>query len=391
MEQQENIRGSRRFGSYLRRVREGRRLSLDAVEELSSGYAERVTKSHLSRIENGQALPSFPRLFALGRIYGVPVSSLAERFEVEFQREQTPLTLETRSDEQLLSDARKLRMAGRYAEALACYTIGLERMQESRDAAREGLAIFRLGQITCLVHLNRYEFAKAECEELLGDRSLGSIDRLKALQLFVICCIQMSRFAVALMGLEQARKEVDTPGAPVSMRADLEALGGQIHVATGHCELAIPSFELALRIYEQLPNTYEACRSKINLAAALMEAGDKQTARQHLESAITVAETEGYDRLRALAISHLAVLAYEGKDLLQAEAFALRSNAIAREREFISLVFRNCYYLWKIAGLQGDLSGARSNERALRTYLSRVEEFLPEAEAFRAYMAGGEA
>ena len=45
----------RRFGTYLRRLRESRKLSLDAVEELAAGYPERITKSHLSRIENGQA------------------------------------------------------------------------------------------------------------------------------------------------------------------------------------------------------------------------------------------------------------------------------------------------------------------------------------------------
>ena len=69
------------FGRYLRRIREDRRLSLDAVEELTLGYPEPVTKSHLSRIENGQAIPTFPRMFALTQVYGVPISVMAERFE----------------------------------------------------------------------------------------------------------------------------------------------------------------------------------------------------------------------------------------------------------------------------------------------------------------------
>ena len=71
----------KRFGSYLRRLREERQLSLAAVEEMSSGLPERVTKSHLSRIENGQARPSFARMFTLSRIYDISVSSFAEGFE----------------------------------------------------------------------------------------------------------------------------------------------------------------------------------------------------------------------------------------------------------------------------------------------------------------------
>ncbi len=67
---------------YLRRIREERKLSLAAVEKASHGLPERVTKSHLSRIENGQASPSLARMYTLSMIYGIPVSSLADRFEL---------------------------------------------------------------------------------------------------------------------------------------------------------------------------------------------------------------------------------------------------------------------------------------------------------------------
>lgn len=76
----------KRFGSYLRRIREDRKLSLAAVEAMSSGLPKRVSKSHLSRIENGQASPSFARVFTLAQIYGIPVSSLADGFELCFRQ-----------------------------------------------------------------------------------------------------------------------------------------------------------------------------------------------------------------------------------------------------------------------------------------------------------------
>ena len=73
---------TKRFGMYLRRIRSERRLSLAAVEKMSHGFPGRVTKSHLSRLENGQATPSFARMYTLSMIYEIPVSSLADRFEL---------------------------------------------------------------------------------------------------------------------------------------------------------------------------------------------------------------------------------------------------------------------------------------------------------------------
>ena len=402
MEQNEALGGNKRFGTYLRRVREGRKLSLDAVEELSAGYPERITKSHLSRIENGQALPSFPRLFALGQIYGVPVSSLAERFEVELQRDRVPGSDVQGSDEDILDAGKKLRLSGRYTEALSLYAARLDQLatavaEPGREAGsgpppgRARVTTLRLAQIDCLVHLNRYELAKSECEELLGDPRLTSEERLITLQLFVACCLQMSRFTVAMMGLEQARREVESCSAPPRTRADLEALEGSINVAAGMDERAVRAFTTAIELYEQLPNAYEANRSRINLAIALGKTERRAEARAHAEAAMATAEREGFDRQWALAASELAVIAFHEGNLAQAESHALRSNVMAREREYLSLVFRNCYYLWKIAQQRGDAAGVKVNERTLRAYLSRVEEFLPEARAFQAYVAGGEA
>ena len=65
------------------------------------------------------------------------------------------------------------------------------------------------------------------------------------------------------------------------------------------------------------------------------------------------------------------------------ESYASRSNAIARKQEFFSLVFRNCYYLWRIARSKGDAAAEKMNERTLRAYLSKVDETMPETSAFR--------
>jgi len=391
MEQHEGA--GRRFGTYLRKVREGRRLSLDAVEELSAGYAERVTKSHLSRIENGQAVPSFARLYTLSRIYGVPISSLAERFEVDLRRQQIPADLAGKPEAEALAEAGRLRMAGRYSEALAVYEAVLDSLAEQPEepGAAERISDLRLQRINCLWHLGSYGLAKEECEELLSGGRLAPDRELLALQNLVMCCVSLGRFKFALIILERAEKQLGSPDAPLRMAADITAIRAFVHTVTGVPESAAESFAAAMEKYTAIGNGFEACRCQINLGYALLECAQATRARTQLEAGLRSAESAGYDRLKALALGHLALLSLREGSLAAAESYALRSNSIARPREYLSLLFRNCYCLWKAARAKGDEAGVRANERTLRAYVSRVEDYMPEVQEFRAYLAGGRA
>ena len=63
------VAGSKRFGSYIRALRESRRLTLEDVERLTMQEPEPVTRSLLSRLENGKARVSALKLMALSRLY----------------------------------------------------------------------------------------------------------------------------------------------------------------------------------------------------------------------------------------------------------------------------------------------------------------------------------
>jgi tetratricopeptide (TPR) repeat protein len=393
VEQQEQDLGSRKFGDYLRRVRESRRLSLDAVEEMSASFPDRVTKSHLSRIENGLAYPTFTRLFALSRIYGVPIASIAERFDLALQREMTPPGPTARTGPESLEEGRKLILAGRYVEALSLISAALDGRggDVTGDPGQGETLELRLFYVDCLVHLARYEFAKAETEEILGHPLLSDSQWLKTLQLFVICCSRLGRFTVAMMALEEGERRRAAVDVPPAAWATMEAIRGNVLKAMGRVQEAVEAHRRALDLYEQTPIRFEACRARVNLGAVLMEAGDTDAARRCLEEGLQEAETSGYDRLRAVALSSLTTLSYLAGDHAAAEAHALRSNAIARPREYLPIVFRNCYYLWKIAQARNDEAGVRTNERTLRAYVGRIEEQMPEVEAFRSHASGGEA
>ncbi len=47
------------------------------------------------------------------------------------------------------------------------------------------------------------------------------------------------------------------------------------------------------------------------MASAMIDLGANKRAREQLEAALLVAEASGYDRLSALARSHMAVLAFK--------------------------------------------------------------------------------
>jgi tetratricopeptide (TPR) repeat protein len=171
----------------------------------------------------------------------------------------------------------------------------------------------------------------------------------------------------------------------------MEAVRGNILVAMDNPGDALEAYRDALQRYEQIPDPFEACKTRLNMASALLDAGGHDEARGLLERASTDAAAAGYDRLRAIALSHMAVVEFRSGDHAAAEKNALRSNAVARERDYTTLIFRNCYYLWQIARVRGDEAAVRANERTLRTYLGRLDEPLREAEAYRSHVSGGEA
>lgn len=380
---------NRRFGQYLRRIREDRRLSLDAVEELTLGYPGRVTKSHLSRIENGQAEPTFPRMFALSQIYGVPISMLAERFEIDLMRRRVPEDCAGLGVDEIRERARALLRGGRNDEALVLFEHLLDRPDlEPADVIR-----MRIERLDVLVQLGRIQLAKEECESLLSFPDLTAERRGTLLYYHATCCVRLGRLQMAAIVAERAEQAVRAAhgSGPSLLGASIHNLSGNIAVATGDAELALGAYERAAAVFEACGNRFEACRSRVNHGFALVSCGRALEARGRLRSLVTEAEASGWDRLLALALSHLGVLAVRGDDADGAEAHLIRSNGIARPQEYTSLVFRNCYYLRRIAQSRGDDVAARSFERSLRSTMTRVDPTLEELTAYQAEINGGDA
>lgn len=386
VEHNEGLADARRFGSYLRKLRESRKLSLDAVEEMASGFADRITKSHLSRIENGQAEPTFRRMYALSLIYGVPVTALAERFELDLKLDAVDGAVALDPDLEPFEQAYRLRLSGRYLEALRIYE-GLLAAPDARDPT--AVVRLRLHRVNCLIQLESYGVAKEEVESILDLPDLSDELTELALLYFAMACYRSGRHTVALLAVDRAETMAGRRSEPSRVSADIAALKGNLVFAVRRFDEAAAAYERADALYGALDLAFDRCRVRRNLATTLIATGDVAGARAILDEVIATAEAGGYDRQLAYAYSDLAAIAWREDDLKAAESYCLRSNVIARPREYISLVFRNCYYLWRIARQRGDVRGIRTNERTLRAYLGRVDEALTEADDYRSFLDGG--
>jgi transcriptional regulator with XRE-family HTH domain len=387
LENIEQAQGSEAFGAYLKKLREVRRLSLDAVEELSATFPEKVTKSHLSRIENGLALPTFPRLMAMGHIYGIPIASLSERYEIELRRSMKPVDLEGKSDETVLREFEAMAFSGDFNEALILVWALADRLR-ARGGAEEAGVDLRLKIIVCLTKLGRYELAKSHCEEILSGPKPSEPVRLRTLQLFAEACFRLQLHEVALLALDECERGAARLGLTGRFQGDVFALRGIMQRDAGRPRDALAAYEKALEIYTSSGVAYEVLNVRLNIAIAETECDRLDSARDMLEALLVALEAGRYERLRARVLNQLVVIHYRSKRLDVAEGFAIKSNAIARSLEYHLVVFRNCFYLWQIAKARGDAGAVRLNERTLKSYLARIEETLPEIDEFRRLTAG---
>jgi len=386
LEHSEDTQGSAAFGAYLKKVREGRRLSLDAVEELSAGFPEKVTKSHLSRIENGLAFPTFPRLMAMSHIYGVPIASLAERYEVEIRRGMKPVDLGGKSDDEVIQQVDALIRSGELAEALPSAWALFERRNEAAFGAPfvdDRSFDVRVRIIACMNLSGRYEYAKGLVEETFGATGVVEPQRLVLLQLLATTSYRLRRYTIALLAIEECERAATRDDVAPRFLPDVLALKANLLQSMGQQAEAIAHYRRAADRYRSIGNDYESASARINLAEALGEAELTAEARKVLGEVLSDMEAGSFERLRAIALCVSAKVEFKNGNLDEADRLAVKSNLIARRIEHPALVFKNCFYLWRIAQVRGDQAAMRLNERTLRSYLGRIEGGDPEVEEFR--------
>jgi len=380
------------FGRFLRRHRERRHLTLDAVEALSFNLGQRISKSNLSRLENCQTSPNLSKLGTLALLYDVPLSEMVERYEIERRLQCLELRTPASSPAETMEAAIDRMKAGAYLEALALIRSTRERLEPGNRGTTGTDPAYRrlcLAEIQCLLHLGFHECARIDAERALALKELGVEDTLLAWHGFVASSIRLRRLQVARAALAHAEEILASPEAPSRFRAHFALLQGNLHSEHENYDEALASYVRALQLFEALPNAYEACRCRVLAGGALIELGKLRNARSQLERALAVAEPAGYGRLKCLASSNLAKLAFLLDRHGECENHALRSNRIARELEFEPVLFRNSWYLRRIALMRGNERATRSLERTLLLHLGKMAPSMAEARALREELTAG--
>ncbi len=391
-------KGSRRFGAYLRKLREERRLTLDTIEDLSAVHHDRISKTYLSRCENGRTLPSFPKLFTLSKIYRTKLTALAERLQLDVELDaMPPVDLSATTYDDLASRGQEAVRQGNVKAAFLLFNAAWERAtlmeSDAERLLRESQA--RLALAIALYRLGRLEMAEEECKALVSQQGIDATVSRRTLILLSAIYYDTNRHALARIMIHEAESRLNgaaAPGAAPSdarSAADVLSMKGLLELEAGRTDDARAAFEMARERYEALHDEFSLCKTFGNLGAAAAAAGQERHALAHFQRSLEIARGLGYPYYVAKRLHDMGRLHLDHGRGDQARRLFHESNELSRRGEFHDVTFLNCFYLWKAALASGDSAGAAMNEKSLRFFAFRIETSLPELEEFKSRLEEG--
>jgi len=381
-------RSANRFGGYLRRLREQRKLTLEAAEHLSAAFRTRVTSSYLSRLESGHTVPNLARLSSISRIYDVPLTTLVEQYEVEQRRRRGAGRDLPRAFDALEALLRRTLRSGGYVEALDIAARALERLADDTELAaaysRHGARYLELVECQAMVHLELYESAKFKAERILERPGLRTQHQLAAWQFYVACCTKLERFQLALAALDRAQPHSEADDAPPRSAADLLVLRGNLHVLRQEYAGAVEAYAAALKRYRSLRNRLEVCRCRVHLGGALTRLGKLHTAGNSLTKAVEESERQGFEQVRGHGLCNLSLWAATRGDHRASEAYAFRAGEIAKRVGLPAVEFEATVRLLEAAEALDDPRAAEAYLKLLAQQLRAPLPPSPERDKIRA-------
>ncbi len=373
------VAGSKRFGSYIRALRESRRLTLEDVERLTLQEPEPVTRSLLSRLENGKARVSALKLMALSRLYRVRLGLLAERLELSHELarlEQEGLDQWPLDD--LLARARQAGLAGEVARALLLYEQAEVRALESgspRPRARS-----RIGTARALAAAGRFHAARAILDDLMAE-TLAPEDRAWALFLVVRVAFGLGQPLLA-RAAHAALREVPRPW-PAEIEAGASALNAQCLEADGQLDAALEAWLQAIDGARRGGELQLEAAGMAALAAIERRRGRLPQAVDWARRARAVAEARGLSQVVVQALVEEARVEGLRRRSDAARALLAQARRLARKLDLAPELFDVYLELWRLGVRERDQAEARAALRSLRHVVRFLESFPTGAEDVR--------
>lgn len=377
--------GSKRFGSYLRALREGRRLTLDDVERLTLKDTEPVSRSLLSRLENGRAKLTTHKLLSLSRVYGIRLGTLAERFEVDHETEglededidRWPL-------EKVLKTAAEVGRSGHVHRALLLYEHAETRGLET-GAPTEIVQRARLGVARALYGSGRLRLARDLLEELLRE-PLPHTTRAYVLYLLTAVTLDLDLNFVARAAL-QSLEEVPRPWTE-EIEAHAPSLRAQLLFNENKLDLALEAWLEALDAARNgdYPGAEE--RATGFLAAVERRRHRLPEAQRWIERCLRLCELHGHPQVQVTALTEAGrIFAARGRRDLARQNWS-RARKLARKLDLRLELFLVYVELWRLAKAEKDESGERGALKSIRLLIRFIDHVPREADDIRRRLAG---
>jgi transcriptional regulator with XRE-family HTH domain len=375
--------GNARFGSYLRALRESRKLTLQDVEYGTLHEAEPVTRSLLSRLENGKTSVSTLKLLALSRLYGVGFGLLAERLELDHELgEADDDPPDGAAPEELLLRARDAGLRGKIHRALLLYERA-EAESLGQASRRKARIRARLGVARSLMAAGRFRSACRVLEDLSGDE-LETADRAWAFFLLCRGHQQLGRHLIA-RAVFSALDELGS-GLPREIETQMPALRAELAAAEGRLDDALDGWLEALDAARAAGDTNAETYSLLCLAAIERRRENYAAAAAWAERGREMAQSLGFPFLLVKLWTETGRIERDRAQLDLARRAWTTGRRLARSLELYADLFDIYLELWRLAGRQRNEAEQRACLRSLK-HLSRFLEALPpEARELRPHL-----
>lgn len=354
-----------RFGSYLRELREERRLTLDDIERITANAPEPVTRSLLSRLENGRARVSALKLMALARTYRVRLSVLAERLELlhaEADREPG-----REATAQLCSEAHSALAAENVDRARTLF----DRIEQSSDAEPRVVQTLRLEIARRLLEQSRPRAARELLEPSL---SMTPDDPCALPLLLLLAQVARALGQPLLVRSATLALRLHPRPWPKSLLCDAAALDSFEHTQAGRTDQATETWLAAVDVASREGDHLNAARAALELARLERSRRHPQTALTWLDNARSQAEFASDAALLAVISLELGHVQSARQRWSLARRAWSEARQRAREIDRHDIAFDALLQLWRLARAQADAADERAALRALRLLSRSIEE-----------------
>ncbi len=365
---EQELRGSMRLGSYLRRLRVGYGLSLRRVEDKAKTGGGEIDNSQLSRYERGKCYPSFDKLCLLANIFNVPIQNFSDVLDLE---RVAPFEPDAGAGvEQLKADANRDWEQGNFGRAYAVYETILTRLEEGLqgEVAYDQVARARFNVARTLLRMGKISLAESELRLILR-RHRDITPETTALVLLVLADAHDEKGDKYLAILE-AEKSL----AIAREIGHAEYQGYALHRVArtqfeqGDYAQALENFRAARELLEGKATRHDLTLIRTTVGFCQVMLGKVDRGVRELKEALQTSSQDGFRRCSATALLYLGQAHQLKGEERRARDYFEEAELMAHggEERYVDILFQTAYHMW-------DMARAAQNQVQEKVYFGRLK------------------